>query len=72
MRLADVQPGQRIVRLIGEEVEVTITVEAVSEGFIYARGGWKFRRDNGAEVDEALGWDGLAVTGSRLIRLVGA
>jgi len=29
-------------------------------------GGWKFRRENGAEVDEDLGWDGIKTTGSIL------
>jgi hypothetical protein len=29
---------------------------------------WKFRVENGAEVDESLGWDGTTTTGSFLVK----
>lgn len=67
----DVKPGDYVVRMISNVLPVTLLVHSVDESFIYAGGapdiGWKFRRDNGAEVDEDLGWDGVTLTGSCLV-----
>ncbi len=66
----DVKAGDYVIRMLGE-IPMTLQVHSVDDAFIYVGGppnvGWKFRRDNGAEVDEDLGWDGLTETGSYLI-----
>jgi hypothetical protein len=61
-----VRPGDVVTRMLAGEVPMHLRVTAVDDSFIYC-GGWKFRKENGAEVDEQLGWDGVSTTGSYLV-----
>jgi len=69
-----VKVGDTVTRMLAGTVPMLQEVGKVDETFIYTfndrvplEEGWKFRRSNGAEVDEELGWDGITVTGSYLI-----
>lgn len=68
-----IKPGDNVLRMIGGEVPMKLVVSRVDDTFIYCgtpdgQNYWKFFRKNGAEVDEALGWDGVTITGSVLVR----
>ena len=71
--LMSLKVGDVVTRLLAGEIPVKITITSVDDEFIHANPfgpneeGWKFRRSNGAEVDEELGWDGITMTGSYLI-----
>ena len=71
--------GDELTRMIGSTLPMTVVVGKIDEQFIYCGSkdgvidwetGWKFRKDNGAEVDEKEGWSGNDIfsTGSFLIR----
>lgn len=71
----DVKEGDIVTRLLGGKIPMDLEVGRIDETYIYTKStdgrvklsaGWKFRRDNGAEVDEELGWDGIKRTGSYL------
>jgi len=72
--LADLKEGDTVIRILaGHPMEVVVGVVTPEHvycgspnGFVPAtvEAGWKFRKDNGLEVDEDLGWDGLTRTGS--------
>jgi hypothetical protein len=71
-----IEVGDRVTRLLAGVVPMKLIVGKVDETFIYTatpdgviniEEGWKFRRDNGNEVDEDLNWDGITTTGSYLI-----
>jgi hypothetical protein len=70
-RYAQVKPGDRVTRMLGHFLAMTLTVESVTDTRITCLGGWSFDRATGAEVDEALGW-GPERTGSYLIPPGGA
>jgi hypothetical protein len=66
----NLRPGDSVTRLLGGEVTMKLKVTDVDEEFVHC-GDWKFRRDNGVEVDEELGWgvqqpDGTWYSGSYL------
>ena len=58
--------GMPMKMLVGNVDDKYIYVGS-ADGMIPWKHGWKFRRENGAEVDEDLGWDGTERTGSVLI-----
>jgi hypothetical protein len=69
--------GDRVTRMLAGSIPMKLIVGKVDDDFIYTASpdgiisheeGWKFRKDNGSEVDEDLGWDGIKTTGSFLIR----
>lgn len=71
----DVKEGDTVTRLLAGKIPMKLIVGKIDDTFIYTKSpdgrvkladGWKFRRDNGAEVDEDLGWDGINRTGSYL------
>jgi len=71
----DVKEGDTVIRMLGGKIPMELIVGRVDDTFIYTKSpdgkvklseGWKFRRDNGAEVDADLGWDGITKTGSYL------
>lgn len=73
----DVKVGDKITRLLGGEVPMKVVVGKIENGIIYTssedgivplKHGWKFNQANGAEIDEDLGWDGITITGSYLIK----
>lgn len=75
MKFGHIEVGDRVTRMLGGTLPMKLIVGKVDETFIYTATpdgkinvdeGWKFRRDNGAEVDEDLGWDGIKATGSYL------
>lgn len=75
MAFEHLKAGDAVMRLLGGEVPVALRVKEVDDKLIYCQPPhaewpkdqcWKFWRDNGAEVDEDLGWDGINVTGSYL------
>ena len=70
----DIKPGDIVSRMFGGK-PMKLKVTAVDEQYIYCgpdQIGWKFRRDNGAEVDEELDWGSITGnvchTGSYLIK----
>ena len=66
MNFEDVKVGDTVIRnLCG--LHMLMTVTEVDEKLIHC-GPWTFSRLNGAEVDEDLGWDGVTVTGSYLVK----
>lgn len=76
MKFGHIKKGDEVTRLLAGVVPMKLIVGKVDETFIYCGSsdgivdtneGWKFRKDNGAEVDEDLGWDGVTHTGSFLI-----
>lgn len=72
LKFAHIKEGDVVTRMLGGEggVPMQLIVGHVDAEMIYIGkpddGGWKFRRENGAEVDEDLGWDGIKTTGSIL------
>ena len=75
MKFGHIEVGDRVTRLLAGTVPMKLIVGKVDDNFIYTatpdgainiENGWKFRRENGAEVDEELGWDGIKMTGSFL------
>ena len=60
--LRNVQPGDVVERLLCGTLPVQLEVTEVTPERI-ACGAWEFSRQNGAEIDEALGWTD-EVTGS--------
>ena len=70
MKFGHIKKGDTITRMLGGELPMELVVTEIDEEFIYCGPkdeGWKFRRGNGAEVDEELGWDGIIKTGSILV-----
>lgn len=73
-----VKVGDVVSRSLGGGKPHDIIVGEIKDGIIYAgnymvgttkgEGAWGFRVSNGAEVDEDLGWDGITVTGSFLVK----
>lgn len=72
LKFAHVKEGDVVTRMLAGTIPMELVVGHVDAEMIYigkpGEGGWKFRRENGAEVDEDLGWDGIKNTGS-LLRL---
>jgi len=73
MLLKDIKVGDKLIRLLGGSVVMRVIVGSVNEktikcgsadGFVPWEDGWTFNRENGAEIDEDLGWDGITITGS--------
>lgn len=75
----DVKVGDIVYRILGNR-PMKLLVGNIKDGLIYTgsfepgivdiswEDGWKFRIDNGMEVDEYLGWDGITATGSFLTK----
>jgi hypothetical protein len=64
------KPGDVVIRLIAGSIPMKLIVSDVDERFIYCGGpaGWKFDRNNGAEVVEEIGWGPESgITGSYLL-----
>ena len=68
MKLLDIKVGDTVRRLMCETIKVDIVVTEIDDDYIYCHppkmtwprdACWKFRLDNGYEVDEDLGWDGV-------------
>lgn len=68
--------GDLVTRMLAGVCAVETEVTLVDDDFVYTsppganwpiEQGWKFRRSNGAEVDEELGFDGITLTGSYLV-----
>ena len=72
MNLEGIKVGDEVKRMLGghKGVPMQLIVTGMSNDLIYCGtadgkvNGWQFRIDNGAEVDEDLGWDGINTTGS--------
>jgi hypothetical protein len=64
---ANVEVGDKLVRLLGGQLPMRVTVECIDVALIHCAGGWRFSRETGAEIDEDIGWDGFRVTGSYLL-----
>lgn len=64
-KLAKLKAGDRVTRLIANEVPMPLIVTRV-DTFIHC-GPWAFHRLTGGEVDEDLNWDGVRRTGSFLV-----
>ncbi len=64
-----VKEGDVVNRILAGLVPMQLKVTEVRDGLIFCGPegvGWKFRADNGNEVDEDLDWDGILRTGSYL------
>lgn len=77
MSFKHVKKGDVVTRMLAGKIPMKVIVGKVDDDFIYTSSedgivtlqeGWKFRRENGAEVDEDLGWDGITHTGSFLAK----
>jgi hypothetical protein len=67
--LSGVKPGDKVVRLIAEELPATLTVSEVTPREIIC-GDWLFDRDTGLEIDSLLEWGPqYGKSGSRLTGL---
>lgn len=68
--MRELKVGDRVMRLLGGEVEMALTITEIDARFIHC-GPWKFDKRNGIEVDEELGWgeqaDGTFMSGSSLV-----
>lgn len=60
--LATLQVGDVVTRWLAGTIPCQIKITLIDD-LIYC-GPWTFRKDNGCEVDEDLGWDGVTHTGS--------
>lgn len=65
--LSELQPGDKITRMLGGSIPMQLIVDKIEDNIIYAKGGWKFNQQTGCEIDEDLGWDGVTNTGSILV-----
>jgi hypothetical protein len=63
---SEVKVGDLVTRMFGGVPALELTVTEVADDLIHC-GPWTFRKDNGGEVDEDLGWDGVTRTGSVLV-----
>jgi hypothetical protein len=61
--------GDIATRMLAGTIIMKLQVSEVTDEFLVCCGpdGWTFRRDNGGEVDDGLGWDGVIRTGSYLV-----
>ena len=64
-KLALLEPGDMVIRLLGGKIEMELIVSEVTTHRILC-GEWEFIRSTGGEIDEFLGWDGVTLTGSQL------
>ena len=64
--LAGLKEGDEVVRMLAGSVPMKMRVTSRDEQSIKCNELWSFHPKTGAEVDEALGWDGLTTTGSFL------
>lgn len=68
-RMINAQPGDKVVRTMAG-VEMTLTVTAVDESFIYC-GAWTFERDTGYEHDPDIEWGSIyGRTGSHITSVI--
>lgn len=51
--LANLKPGDKVVRMLSGVVPLPLKITSIDEDFIHC-GDWKFDRATGAEVDEEL------------------
>lgn len=62
--LKELAPGDPVTRFLSSDrIPMALKVTKVDDKLIHC-GPWTFNKENGAEVDEDLGWDGVNVTGS--------
>ncbi len=66
MKLEGIEVGDEVIRLLGGEIPMPLTVDKVTDALIIC-GPWEFDKKTGAEIDEELGWN-TSQTGSYLIR----
>ena len=66
MQLADIKIGDTVFRNFGGPLPpMPLKVTGVTEDRILCKGGFEFDRKTGAEIDEELGWNVIAMcTGS--------
>lgn len=64
-----VKVGDIVHRMIGLNLHMDLEVTSIDDDYIYCgdKGGWKFSRSTGLEIDKRLGWDEYN-SGSRLIK----
>ena len=63
--LQKLKVGDGVIRLLAGVIPMTLTVTKVTDEKVIC-GPWEFNRNNGAEIDLELGWDGVNSTGSYL------
>ncbi len=54
MLISDIKVGDKVTRMMGGVVGMKMTVTKVDD--LIHCGPWTFSRNNGAEIDETLGW----------------
>ncbi len=74
MNLSCIKPGDIVIREIAGIMPHALVVTEVTETSILATSGldndYEFSTITGGEIDLELGWDGLTLTGSQLVRVV--
>lgn len=60
--LASLQVGDVVTRWLAGTIPCKIKISAIDD--LIHCGPWTFNPDNGCEIDEDLGWDGVIHTGS--------
>jgi hypothetical protein len=53
----DIKIGDTVKRMLAGSIPMKLRVIEITEDRIITGGGWEFSRNNGAEIDEDLGWD---------------
>jgi hypothetical protein len=65
----NLQPGDKVTRMLAGVIPMEMTVEKVEDGLIYMVGGWTFDQLTGVEEDEELGFGvKFNYTGSFLVK----
>ncbi len=74
MSLSEIKPGDIVIREIAGIIPHALVVTKVTPTCIYASSGlendYEFSTITGGEIDLGLGWDGLTLSGSKLVRVV--
>jgi hypothetical protein len=74
MNLSEIKPGDIVIREIAGVVPHALVVTKVTPTSIHASAGpdidYEFSAITGGEIDLGLGWDGLTLTGSKLVRVM--
>lgn len=56
MNYREIKVGDVVKRMLGGRVPMELKVSEITDDLIVC-GWWKFSRNNGAEIDEDLGWN---------------
>lgn len=75
IKLSDIKVGDKVERIVGGEIHITMEVSSVNVDEIvlfideptHGHIDWRFNRKTGAEIDDSLDWDGKTVTGSFIL-----